>query len=153
LNEATFLGNVAAMSRFYWLVKGEIAGSSLPRTEVEINAWREANIQAVISLVERKLKFNGFTTLHLPVRDMTTPSIAQLDAACAFIDRARLARAPVVVHCLEGKGRTGTVLAAWLISKGMQVADAMALVRALSPGSIETPEQEAVLVEFAPEAF
>jgi atypical dual specificity phosphatase len=137
------------MNGFYWLVKREIAGSPQPRAEADLEVWREAGIRGVISLVETRIEFDGFETLHLPVPDMTAPSIEQLDAARAFIDRARSAGTPVVVHCLGGKGRTGTVLAAWLVAQGTPVAAAIARVRALSPGSVETAEQESALFAFA----
>ena len=140
------------MTGFYWLVESEIAGSPRPWSEADLEAWRRQGIRAVVSLVEDRLDFAGFDVLHLPVPDMTPPVIAQLDEARRFIDDRRAAGRPVVVHCFAGKGRTGTVLAAWLISRGASVESAMAHVRSRSPGSIETPEQELVLVEFASKA-
>jgi len=45
-------------------------------------------------------------------------------------------------------GRTGTVLAAYLVQNGMRADDSIQLVRERRPGSIQTPEQEAALREF-----
>ena len=42
-------------------------------------------------------------------------------------------------------GRTGTLLAAVLVSQGMGAAQAIAHVRAQRPGSVETREQVAVV--------
>ena len=46
-------------------------------------------------------------------------------------------------------GRTGTLLAAYLISQGQTADEAMDCVRAVRPGSVETLEQEQALYEYA----
>jgi atypical dual specificity phosphatase len=46
-------------------------------------------------------------------------------------------------------GRTGTILAAWLVSRGQGAGEAIALVRSLRPGSIETRAQEESVRRFA----
>ena len=47
------------------------------------------------------------------------------------------------IHCAHGKGRTGTVLACYLIKHhNMTAAEAVSKIRMLRPGSIETSEQE-----------
>jgi atypical dual specificity phosphatase len=56
---------------------------------------------------------------------------------------------PVAVHCLAGQGRTGSVLAAWLIRGGQAAPAAVAAVRAACPGAIEAVAQESALREFA----
>ncbi|MEM2545970.1 MAG: hypothetical protein QXJ49_07265, partial [Nitrososphaerota archaeon] len=51
--------------------------------------------------------------------------------------------------CAAGQGRTGTVLAAYLIvTEGLQPDEAIARVRSVRPGSVE-PEQEIGLREWA----
>jgi atypical dual specificity phosphatase len=46
-------------------------------------------------------------------------------------------------------GRTGVVLACYLVAKGQTPQNAIARVRRLRPGSIETDEQEQSVIEFA----
>jgi atypical dual specificity phosphatase len=47
----------------------------------------------------------------------------------------------VAVHCGAGLGRTGAVLAAYFVARGMTANNAVGRVRRLRPGSIETDEQ------------
>ena len=56
---------------------------------------------------------------------------------------------PVVVSCYAGIGRTGTVLACYLVNRGAEPADAIDEVRRLRPRSVQTPEQEAAVYEYA----
>ena len=55
----------------------------------------------------------------------------------------------VVLHCFAGKGRTGTILACYFVEKGMRAEDAIAQVRELRPGSIESFSQEIMVEDFA----
>lgn len=55
----------------------------------------------------------------------------------------------VAVHCALGFGRTGTMLACYLVKeRGLAAGDAIAEVRRLRPGSIETYEQEKAVFQF-----
>lgn len=55
----------------------------------------------------------------------------------------------VAVHCALGFGRTGTMLACYLVKeRGLAAGDAIAEIRRLRPGSIETYEQEKAVFQF-----
>ena len=149
---------------FYWLVPGVLAGCARPgvrnrRDEVQTLdqdlAWLAGRgIGAVVSMTETPLQLgacerHGLEVLHLPVNDLAPPAPAQFHAALAFIDAQRQAGRAVAVHCLMGQGRTGSVLAAYLIRDGQSPAAALADLRAVCPGAVENPAQERALVEFA----
>ena len=53
------------------------------------------------------------------------------------------------MHCGAGMGRTGTMLACYLVGKGYSFQDALAHVRQRRPGSVETLEQEGVIRDYA----
>ena len=63
--------------------------------------------------------------------------------------RANAAGMGVAVHCGAGLGRTGVIVACYFVAKEMSAKNAVARVRRLRPGSIETEEQEEAVNEFA----
>jgi atypical dual specificity phosphatase len=88
-------------------------------------------------------------SLHVPIDDMTAPVPEQFDSALRFIDWQRVRGQRVVVHCKMGQGRTGVILAAYLVRLGVTPAQALARVRAVCPGAVENREQEHALDAFA----
>ena len=73
----------------------------------------------------------------------------QIDVAMSAIAKARRKNIGVGIHCTAGFGRTGTILACWFVQEGYPSQAAIAKVRDLRPGSIETDEQEDAVLEFA----
>ena len=131
---------------FSWLLPGRVAGMARPVMDDE--EWlREQGVTSLVSLTLTPPSI-GFRILHVPIPDMHPPSVRQLQAAVDFI-RAAWDEGGVAVHCGAGIGRTGTVLAAVLVAEGSDADEAIAVVRAARPGSIETPEQEHRVHEFA----
>ena len=60
--------------------------------------------------------FDEANVLHAPVRDHhLIPEDVLVGEILPFLAESRAAEEPVVVHCLAGIGRTGQVLAAWLV--------------------------------------
>lgn len=49
---------------------------------------------------------------------------------------------------IAGLGRSGTMAAAYLVATGTSADEAIAILRELRPGSIETAEQEAAVRRF-----
>lgn len=148
------------MHRFYWLIEGELAGCSRPGAggsiESDLLALRSRGIGALLTLTETALPHEALARhdirgLHLPVNDFHAPTTEQMLAAMSFLDDARATGAPAAVHCLAGQGRTGTVLAAFLIRGGLPAREAIAEVRAACPGAIESPPQLAALDAWAAE--
>lgn len=136
---------------FSWLEKSKIAGCARPVTEGELKAVKEQGIQAIVSLTGTPLNPDavsriGFEYLHSHISG--APSIKQLDHIIQFVERENAHSKPVLVHCGEGKGRTGTVLAAYLVYHGLSADEAIRMVREKRPGSIENLEQENAIREF-----
>lgn len=138
------------VANFSWIIENRVAGMARPRP-AHFDWLRGQGITAVVSLTEAApAGIEVFDHIHLPVPDMTSPSLDELRTAVLFIQqRAERADQGVVVHCGAGLGRTGTVLAAYLVSRGASAPDALAKVRALRPGSVETPDQERAIVQYA----
>lgn len=149
------------MQRFYWVIDGQLAGCSRPGAHGQSIAddlvvLRDHGIQSVLTLTEtpviaHELETAGLDTLHLPVDDFHAPTTQQMLRALAYIDASLAENMPVAVHCLAGQGRTGTILAAWLLRSGLAADDAIAELRALAPGAIESAPQVAALRRWADE--
>lgn len=145
---------MASPDGFSWIERPRLAGMARPASLEEYQWLREQGIQLVISLSEdppRRDWINdaGLFSMQIPVEDMSAPSQEQIDHCVEAIDKGIANDLGVVVHCGAGLGRTGTMLACWLVTQGMTARDAIARVRRLRPGSIETEEQSAAIVEFA----
>ena len=147
------------IDNFSWLVEGELAGSGGLIHHEELAWLQEQGIAAIVSLTERSLRREkmllhrldplGFVYRHIPVVDETVPSQAQVDEFVRFVDEMLGQGQTVLVHCQGGYGRTGTMLACYLVSRGWGAEEAMAEVRARRPGSIAPQAQQACVVEYA----
>ena len=138
---------------FSWLIEGEIAGMAKPASTVsDFEFLKDNNIDAIVSLSEFPLDENlveefGFEVKHIPVRDFESPRMEQVEDFLKFAKEIRAEGKKLVIHCDAGAGRTGTMLACYLVSKGYDAAKAIEEVRRKRPGSIETPGQEEIVVK------
>lgn len=141
---------------FSWLIEGEIAGMARPASVNTLEILKDNDIGAIVSLSEFSLSKGlieefGFEVKHIPLKDFSTPSIKQIEDFIEFAKKIRADGKKLVVHCDAGVGRTGTMLACYLVSKGYNAAKAIEEVRRKRPGSVETKEQEEIVFKFGEE--
>ena len=138
---------------FSWVEPPHLAAMARPESQEELDWLRSQGISLLISLTEEPLPRHwineaGLLNVHIPVEDMYPPTQKQLDLAVSTIAKARAQNMGVGVHCTAGLGRTGTILACWFVRQGHPSQAAIAKVRDLRPGSVETNEQEDAVLEF-----
>ena len=140
-------------SGFTWIEKPLLAAMARPEGVEDLEWLRKHGIELLISLTEdppRRDWINGagLMLIHEPMMDMAAPERGQLDHCVSVIRKAHERKMGLAIHCAAGLGRTGVVLACYFIDKGLTAANAIARVRRLRPGSIETEEQEKAIEEF-----
>jgi atypical dual specificity phosphatase len=135
---------------FSWLIEQRLAGVSYPGSEDAIALLQTQGVRALLSLAEETvpaglLSKYQLQAKHLPVPDFTAPTLEHVEQALIIIEGFLEQGLPVAIHCGAGLGRTGTILACYLVAHGCSAKEAIHQVRDARPGSIETPEQEAVI--------
>jgi atypical dual specificity phosphatase len=139
---------------FTWVDEPHLAALARPSGPDDFAWLRKQGIELLISLTEERPRRDwvddaGMLMMHVPVEDMEAPTQDQLDRCVSAIERANNNGMGVAVHCGAGLGRTGVILAVYFVAKGTSAQNAIARVRRLRPGSIETDEQADAIVEFA----
>ncbi len=143
--------------RFSWVVADELAAMPLPGRRRPLAGDAEflhqEGIRVLVSLTEEVpdgdiITAAGMKQVHIPVHDFTAPTIAQIEEFVSVVKDAVVRGEAVGVHCTAGLGRSGTMAAAYLVTNGASAVEAIAKIRQLRPGSIETELQEDVVKQY-----
>ena len=90
--------------------------------------------------------------LWLPTPDHTAPARQSFDLGVAYIGEVIRRGGKVFVHCTNGHGRAPTMAAAWFVSQGKTVKEAVAIIKQGRPETHIEPAQMEALKEFHPDA-
>jgi len=132
-----------------------VAFSPMPYKEEIPELARE--FQAVVVLTyEYELEYDlkewekyGVEVLYSPIEDFSAPTLEQLYEIVKWIHERAKRGKKVLIHCLGGSGRSGTIASAYLIYyRGLSWRDAIITVRSFKPSAVETEEQIEILRKF-----
>lgn len=138
-------------TNFSWIIEGKLAGSGMPVTSSQFLWVVTHGVKSIVTVRELPLPSKWFNDnlvndieyFHLNVEDYGAPTLEELDNVVRYIQLQIENGKPVMVHCAAGKGRTGTVLAAYLVKVEDLTADvAIKKIRTLRPGSVQSVRQE-----------
>lgn len=107
-------------------------------------------IEADISLEEIRIDvpFGVEYYLWLPVKDHTAPTPLQFNIGIAVISQLVEAKKKIYIHCEKGHGRAPTLVAAYFITQGMRVEEAIDFIKSKRPGIYLHQKQRSALKRF-----
>lgn len=150
---------ISRPTNFSWIVPNKLAGSGLPSSYDHLLWFIKNDIKTVVTVREIPLPEEWIKKIHsldlmlecffLKTDDYDAPPVIELCKVVDYIDNQININRSVVVHCAAGKGRTGTILAAYLIKKyGLNAEDAIKRIRLLRPGSVQSERQKIAIDTF-----
>ena len=151
-------------SMVWWIKPGQLGGMPMPYFDPErrlnqighLDAFKDdlpllyqigvRSVVCLLNLPKDETIYHqavfGFHCSYVP--DFKAPTMEQMKSIYHFIKQAPKA---LVVHCEGGIGRTGTILAAYLILEGESCNNAIDMVRKAEPTAIESQDQFSFLYE------
>jgi atypical dual specificity phosphatase len=137
---------------FSWIIEKKLAGSAIPTSKEEVDWLKEEGVKSIVTIREEPLEdewIKDINYLHVHSNDMGVPEFNDLNNSVDFIHKRLENNEPVMVHCLAGLGRTGTILACYLIKyEKMSAGDAITKIRKERSGSIQSYSQEEIIFRF-----
>ena len=149
--------NILAEIRFEYFPSYKLAGMAEPwamKVNRTLQLLKENGIGAILTLTEddlygKKYLRAGLLHHHEPIEDCEPPTVEAMDRAIRFIDSCIAQNRAVAVHCLEGRGRTGVVLAAWVgLKESLDAAQAVERVYKGRRECVITPSQRDFLQKY-----
>ena len=138
--------------KFSWLIENKLAGSGIPTSVDEVQWVIKQGVKSIVTIREESLDeswIKDVTYFHVFSNDMGVPEFDDLVHAVDFIHSRITNNEPVLVHCLAGMGRTGVILACYLVKyQKMSASEATEKVREERPGSIQSYPQEEIIFRF-----
>jgi atypical dual specificity phosphatase len=147
------------LRNFSFVIENKLAGCHKPgmspsNLKNDLKILKQKGITQILSMSDMKLdekvlKEENMKNVYFSVKDYYPPSQEQMLEMVSLVNENEGA---TVIHCNAGQGRTGTMLAAYLICKlisfltrpaqGTPAEEAIAKLRNLRKGSIQTFKQE-----------
>jgi Polymorphic toxin system, DSP-PTPase phosphatase len=123
----------------YWVDAGALLAGEYPgswedaESAARLEALREAGVTSFIDLTEegelppyQPLLRAGVRYRRLAVHDFGVPSEAEMRAMLDVVEGELGRGETVYLHCWGGVGRTGTLVACWLVRHGLGADEALA---------------------------
>ncbi len=121
-----FWASIKTGAREYvsWVTPNLAVGPA-PMSYDQLEWLKAAGINSIINLcaefpdLPQIEKNEGFDVYHLPIEDEEIPDLKVMDDALEWMDESIYLGKKVLVHCRHGIGRTGTIVSAYLLRKGL----------------------------------
>lgn len=124
-----------------WLEVGNLADAGVT---LFLDLTHPGELEPYASLVQPPARY-----VNLPIRDFSVPTREGLVATLDEIDAEIAAGGLVFVHCWAGCGRTGIVVATWLVRHGLDPEEALRRVaEARGLGCPQTLEQRVFVLNW-----
>ena len=141
---------------FSWIIEDRLAAMSYPSTEDAYIVLQQVGIKVIVNLTEYLDDtpfLSAFNVYNIHIASFKEwghkpPTLQQIHQAVSIIQASLKSNQPVLVHCVHGLGRTGTIIAGYLTTCGYTAQGAIDYIRQLRHGFVETEEQEAVIYEY-----
>lgn len=137
-------------AHFRWILPDRIAGMGRPGmlrdAQLDLHALSQVGMTLLVSLTEApypiaELRNFGLAPRHFPIHDMGVPSLGPTASLCGYLERIIEQDGKVAVHCQAGLGRTGLILASFLVWLGDAPERAIETVRSVRLQYIQNKAQ------------
>ncbi|MDQ6660443.1 MAG: dual specificity protein phosphatase family protein [Chloroflexota bacterium] len=144
------------LPRFSWIIDHKLAAMPFPSTEDTYVMLQQLGIKGILNLagyLDDAPLISAFNVYHIPIANHKEwghkpPTLDEMHQAISIIQVSLKDNQSIVVHCEQGLGRTGTIIAGYLTTCGLTAQEAIDYIRKLRPGSIETEEQEDAIYQY-----
>ncbi|XP_067677077.1 uncharacterized protein [Haliotis asinina] len=139
--------------RFSWVVRGKLCALGFPEEREHLQYLVDHNVGFLVCLTEERDPdthgLAGLEKVDIKMKDFSSPNQHQVAKFLSVMDHAAQQHKAVALHCRGGRGRTGTLIACYLVNEeGVSATAALRRTRQLRPGSVETKEQEQAIYDF-----
>ena len=131
----------------------------------DLNNFNNLGCNTILSLVEdsefeklcdkknfvRSIYAKNLKWTHMPIEDLKAPDRQfneKWETTKVLLKNDLIEGRNIILHCMGGKGRSGTIAAILLVEFGEKNKEAIEIVRERRKGAIETKEQEDFILSY-----